>query len=468
VTPDPQRWIAWERARALYEQYAWTNALLEVDFDRVRAELERADGPSAPGPGSALAGSLFSVKDTFATAGIRSTAGSLVLRDNIPVRDAVVVERLRHRGAVLVGKGNCAEFGFGVHTENRIGGRVHHPFDPTISPGGSSGGDAVAVAIGVADFALGSDYGGSVRWPAQSVGILGLRTGVGQVPRTGQIPGAGGQSGATGPPVRNPWSLAGMLETVGIFARSTERIAEVFGAIRGPDHLDSLTQRVGTPLRGAMAPSAHRRIGVTDGREILGGRPEVRAAMDRLRLAAKACDLEVVEVAGLLEGAFETYTNLRRHLDHHVDVRAVCAGAEQLLCAETRQVLAGAGPDRAFGPAWPEDWARREEICGRVRQLLGEVDAIVLPVAPTGPVPFAARPLVDGQRLDANQLMSYCRAVSLTGLPALSIPFDLPATGHGVSLQIVGPDGGEERCCQLAAQLGGAAGLPWASSPSPG
>lgn len=454
-----------DESQRCYEQFAWTNALLEVDFDRVRRQRGvNHDGVCCLGPRS-LSQALFSVKDVFATQGIRTTAGSLVLRDNVPRADAVVVERLRRAGAVVVGKGNCAEFGFGIDSSNRVGGRVLHPWSTEISPGGSSGGDAVAVATGMVDFAIGADYGGSVRWPAQSVGILGLRTGVGQVSRTGEIPGCGGEIGTRRHIIRNPWSLSGALETVGIFARSTRYLKEVFRKIRGADGFDWLSGFGGVNPPRQMLPrggSGMWRIAVVDVRGIAPAAPAVEAAIARARAAARSAGCTVVDVGSLFDGAFETYTELRALTDHHVDVRTVCADQESLLCEETQRILDCAARVQPVGQAVSRAWGRRELVAARVAAIFDHVDVLVLPVAPTGPIPFGGTTVLNGRSLDANALMSYCRAVSLTGLPALSVPFDDAPPGTGVSIQIVGPHGSEERCCEVAEHLGLVAGLPWA------
>jgi amidase len=450
-----------EEARARFDRFAWTNALLQVDFTRVEAEVRSSSAQWAPGEGS-LAGTLFSVKDLFATAGIVSTAGSLLLADNVPEKDAVVVERLRAAGSVLVGKGNCAEFGFGIDSENRVGGRVLHPSHPAVSPGGSSGGDAVAVATRVVDFGIGTDYGGSVRWPAQAVGVLGLRTGVGLVPRTGELPGCGDLSGA-GTGVRNPWSLLGALETVGILARSPRTLVDVLRTIRGSDRRDWLTQLPGfgpIPLDGA--PRRRRgRLAVSDlpGLGVLTS--PVAAAMGRVRATIDGLGLERVEVPDALDGAFETYRVLRQSLDHHVEVRALSAGREDLLCQTTREALAAQLPATGMTLEVAKAWSTREDVAAGVRALLDDVDVLIVPVAAYPPLAYGAAAL-GGAGLDPGEVMRHCRAVSLTGLPALSVPFDDAPAGQGVSIQIVGPDGGEELCCEVAIELGRAIGSSWA------
>src|SRR5262249_2275817 len=130
----------------------------------------------------------FTVKDIIATAGIRTTAGTLLLRQHVPTRDASAIERLERAGAVLLGKSNCPEFGLDIHTWNRVFGGTRNPHNEQYTSGGSSGGDRAAVASGCAGFGIGTDYGGSIRWPAQCTGLAALRTTVGVVPTTGQLP----------------------------------------------------------------------------------------------------------------------------------------------------------------------------------------------------------------------------------------------------------------------------------------
>ncbi|NED70439.1 amidase, partial [Streptomyces sp. SID10244] len=117
-----------DQSLSRYDDYAWTNVFVHVDADEVRAEATVA----RPGP---LHGDLFSVKDLFAVAGVPSRGGSLVLDDFRPDVDATAVARARQAGAVFFGKTNCAEFGFGIDTETRLGGRVLHPTRDDLSPG---------------------------------------------------------------------------------------------------------------------------------------------------------------------------------------------------------------------------------------------------------------------------------------------------------------------------------------------
>jgi amidase len=447
---------------------AWTRALLAVDDERSAAEYRRnASRWSAEPETVPLAGTLFSVKDVYAVAGAQSAGGSLLLRGFVPRTDAEVVRRLRRAGATFYAKGNCAEFGFGTDTHSRLGGRVLHPFDPDLSPGGSSGGDAVAVATGVVDFAVAGDYGGSVRWPAQAVGVCGLRTSAGLLPRTGRIPGVAARpDDPAGLPA--PWTLQSRLEVVGLLARTPGALRRVLRAAAGPDGRDW-----SGPAAPAPAGPPRRRVLVTDAPEIAPVRPEVSAALRRAVQALRDDGYREVGAEGLFADAFPIYRTLREGLDDHADVRALAAGREELLCEETRRVLAAvrpAGPGRALRAAW----RGALEVSARVRAALdgSEAEAILLPVAPCAATGFGETVTVAGGRLAGADLMAHCRAVSLTGLPALSVPVGTDGRGRPLSVQIVGRPGADEAVCDLAEALGRALALPWAAagagpSPSP-
>jgi amidase len=423
------------RSHAKWAEYGWTNALLAV-------------APPTPATDGPLAGLTFTVKDTFATAGVRSSGGSLLLADHVPNRDAVLVGRLKAAGATLFGKGNCAEFGNGIDTETRIGGRVLHPFDEKVSPGGSSGGDAVAVAAGIVDFAIGGDYGGSVRWPAQCVGIYGLRTSAGLVPRTGRMPSGGGTRATpfVGSPA--PRGLLSRVEVPGVFARDPALVAAVVSVLGGPDGDDWFG------LTAPMPPATRtRRIAITSGREVGPVSAESLEALAAARRAAVAAGYEVFEAEGLLTDATTIYNLLRDDLDVLDDLRALVGDDADQLCPGTQAVLASP-PGRGWGhPEVREAWRRSREIVSRTAALLAQVDAILLPVAPVSAVAHGEGVEVDGQVIAGPALMAQCRAISLTGLPSLAIPTMPTDGGRTAGVQIVGPAGADLQCCTIAAEL---------------
>ena len=142
------------------------------------ADRARASDPAAIG---ALHGLPIGIKDLVDTAGMRTTYGSPIFRDNVPAKDAAIVSRLKDAGAIVVGKTNTPEFGAGSHTFNAVFGVTRNPYDPTRSAGGSSGGAASALASGMLPLADGSDLGGSLRNPASFCNVVGLRPSPGRV-----------------------------------------------------------------------------------------------------------------------------------------------------------------------------------------------------------------------------------------------------------------------------------------------
>ncbi|HKJ52786.1 MAG TPA: amidase, partial [Gammaproteobacteria bacterium] len=202
------------------------NAVVQLVAERARAEADERDREVSAGRfRGPLHGVPFTVKDSFDTAGILSTGGTLGRKDYLPSDDAPVVARLRAAGAVLLGKTNTPELTFSAETNNLIYGRSNNPFDLERSPGGSSGASAAIVACGGAALELGSDTGGSVREPAHLCGITGIKPTSGRTPRSGHIvPHAGG--------------VLDSLTQIGPMARRVEDLALALPLICGPDGCD--------------------------------------------------------------------------------------------------------------------------------------------------------------------------------------------------------------------------------------
>ncbi len=198
------------------------NALVDFDADRVRAQARQLDAVKTQrGP---LHGLPVTIKSSIATAGYRCEIGSLIRKGDIPTEDAVVVQRLRSAGALILGTTNCPEYLMAYETANLLHGRTSNPWDLARSPGGSSGGESAAIAAGMSAAGFGSDSGGSVRVPAHFTGICSFKPSPGRFPGRGHLPACVG-----------PFSVLG---AIGPMARTIRDVALLFRTLGGQDPLD--------------------------------------------------------------------------------------------------------------------------------------------------------------------------------------------------------------------------------------
>ena len=202
------------------------NAVVQVTADTALAEARAADVTLARGElKGPLHGVPMTIKDSFDTAGVVSTGGTLGRRSYVPNEDATVVARLRQAGAILLGKSNTPELTLFIETDNLVYGRTNNPYDLSRSPSGSSGGAAAIIAAGGSPLDIGSDTGGSIRQPAHYCGVAGLKPTAGRVPRTGHI-----ISYDSGP--------LEQLTQLGPLARTVEDLSLTLPLIAGPDWRD--------------------------------------------------------------------------------------------------------------------------------------------------------------------------------------------------------------------------------------
>ena len=207
--------------RRIEEVNSKLNAFVTTTFERAREEARSAEQKITRGESvGPLHGVPVSVKDTFETAGVRTVAGSRLLENNIPERDAPVVARLKQAGAIVLGKTNVPEFAMDYRSENLVFGRTNNPWDLGRVPGGSSGGEGAAIASGCSPAGVGSDLGGSIRVPSHFCGIVGLKPTPGRIPVTGHIPvcvGPFALANSNGPLARRVEDLGLMLKVLAGF-----------------------------------------------------------------------------------------------------------------------------------------------------------------------------------------------------------------------------------------------------------
>jgi len=272
------------------------NAVVAFADDAITRAVE-ADASLARGDEiGPLHGVPFTIKDSFDTEGVVSTAGTVGWRDRVPDRDATVVARLRGAGGILLGKTNTPEFTWSDETDNDVYGRTSNPYDLERTPGGSSGGAAAIVAAGGSPFDVGSDTGDSIRQPAHVCGVAGIKPTQGRVPRTGHWPGYAGM-------------VAG-LQQLGPIARRVDDLELVLRVIAGPDGEDPPIAPVplGDPQSVDLADL--RVVAFTDN-GIRTPTPETVAAVESAAAALEAAGARVTwDVPPGLDDAFRTWERL--------------------------------------------------------------------------------------------------------------------------------------------------------------
>jgi len=391
------------------EQAADLRAFITPPGEQARREARRAQQRLARGETGALLGVPIAIKDLFATRGLRTTAGSRLLRDWVPSTDAALVGRLRAAGAVIFGKTNLHEFAYGVTNANPWWGVARNPRDLRRSPGGSSGGSAIAVVADLCAAALGSDTGGSIRIPASLCGCVGLKPTYGALPLEGVIP------------------LGWSLDHAGPLTRTIEDAGILFDALSG-GRAWKQAQRVA--LRGL-------RVGLLHDSIMQPLQPGVSSQVDRAAAALRRYGLRVRDVR-LPEMAWTVATQL-------VTLRAEASAAHaRWIRARPRAY----GPDVRIrlqlgalvsGADYVVAQRMRAKIVGAVRRLFDDIDILLLPTTPIT-APVVGERMVRWRTREEpvdGALVRLTAPFNLTGVPALSVPYG-EVSGMPVGLQLVG------------------------------
>ncbi|MXY79944.1 MAG: amidase [Chloroflexi bacterium] len=411
------------------------NAICTLIPEQALADADDADAALAAGrPCGPLHGLPIVIKDLVSTAGIRTTFGSPIYADHVPDQDDLIVERLRAAGAIILGKSNTPEFGAGSHTFNPVFGATCNPYDLTRSCGGSSGGAAVALATGMAPIADGSDLGGSLRNPASFCNVVGFRPSPGRVPSW---------------PALDAWSP---LAVLGPMARSVADAALLLSAIAGPDPRAPIgiaepPDRFASPLdadfRGARVAWS-RNLGRYP------VEPVVTQTIDAQRpvFEGLGCVVEDGEPdfrdADAIFQTLRAWATSRARID---DLRLHRDRIKDTVIWNTERGLALSGMDVS------EAVAKRSELYQRVHEFMQRYRFLVLPAAAVPPFPIE-QPWVreiDGVAMETYiDWMAVCYAITLTGLPAISVSAGFTPEGLPVGVQIVGRHQADFEVLQLA------------------
>jgi aspartyl-tRNA(Asn)/glutamyl-tRNA(Gln) amidotransferase subunit A len=448
-----------ELTRATLERLHHLNprsgSFLTILDDQAVAEAAAADAALAAGEyRGPLHGIPYSIKDNIATRGIPSTGGSVILKDYRPTYDATVASRARAAGGVLLGKTNLHEWASGATNDNPHFGRAGNAWAFDHIPGGSSGGSAAAVALGLGYYSFGTDGAGSVRVPAALCGVVGVKATYALVSRHGMIP-----------PV-----APGYDHGPGILARSVRDAAAVLNAVVGYDPQDPAAFTFEAPDYAARLEMDLKglKVGVPTNFYFDLVDPEVEAAVRQAVEVVAGLGAEIEEVhvpfieeAIVVSGVVAQSDFHRTHLkarrqDYGEDLRYRFLAGEFVLAKDAARA------------------ARVREIFkASMQRVMGRYDALLAPVVPVPAFPFDATEVQVGRTtlqtrapgVLSDLLVRLTRPANFAAISAISVPCGATASGLPIGLQIVGKPHGEPTIFALGHQYGAATGREVCATP---
>lgn len=433
---------------------ARVHAVVALDPEHAHARAAEADAALAHGE---IAGPLHGVpmliKDVWEVAGMRSTAGAPEYAQHVPRHDATAVARLRHAGAIIIGKTNVPAYASDLQSYNSLFPTTNNPFDETRTPGGSSGGAAVALATGMTPLELGSDIGGSIRHPANWTGVFGHKSTYGIIPSRGHIPPPPG------------WRGTPDLGVFGPLARCADDLALGLSILAGPQDDDAVAWRLELPAPRHRALRDYRVAAwLDDSAAPVDSDVSARlhATVDALRHAGVSVD-EKARPVDDLASLVDTYLRLL---------------APEVMGMLPQPVFDGLAALAAANPDDPGDLARmaryttetvrdrmladgvRHQIRARVATFFRDFDVLLMPVNPvpaiahdhSEPMPMR-RIRVNGAERPYFDLFSWIALATMAYLPATVAPAGRTPGGLPVGVQIVGPYLGDRTTIDFAAKL---------------
>ncbi len=409
------------------------NAILAYSEERA---LERADKVDAGEITGRLAGIPFIAKDNFLTLGVSTTAASEFLKDFKAPLQATAIEKLEAEGAICIAKANLDAFAHGGSTENSAYGPTKNAFDTERVAGGSSGGSAVVVALGIVPFALGTDTGGSIRQPASFNGVVGVKPTYGTVSRYGVV------------------AMASSTDTIGVLASSVEDAEVVMDIMSGRDTKDMTT------LPDFFIPQdlgGSKKIGIIKEFMDEGVDPEVKATTQKYIESLKEKGFEFEEVSmSLLKYALAIYyivvpaeisSNLGRYDGIRYGNRADAGTLSEVyglsrdhgfMAENKRRIMIGSYvlSSGFFDAYYLQAQKARTLLVNEFNSLFEKYDALIGPVAPT-PAFKLGENTSDPVKMYLADIMTV--PASLAGLPAISVPAGKTEAGLPIGVQLIGP-----------------------------
>ncbi len=429
------------------------NAIVVTDVDGARRRARQADAALRRGkPWGPFHGVPMTIKESYDVAGMPTTWGLPALKDNVAPRNALAVDRLLAAGVVLFGKTNVPAWLADYQSYNDVYGTTNNPWDLARSPGGSSGGSAVALAAGLTGLEAGSDIGSSIRNPAHYCGVFGHKPTFGIVPPRGQaLPGR---------------VAPGDISVIGPMARSAEDLAIGLSVMAGPDEIDGAGLRLALPAPRRKALREFKVAVMLDDPAAEVDR-EVQA---RLQALADFLGKRKVKVSLTARPAFDT---AEAHRTYIFLLRAATAGrqtAEEF--SRNAEITRGLAPDDQRYYAWTmrantashRDWLAANETRHKMRwrwaEFFREWDLLLCPVASSAAFPHdhagerhERMITVNGKRVPCVDQLFWAGYGGMAYLPATVAPAGLTPAGLPVGVQIIGPQYGDRTCIEFARLL---------------
>ena len=418
----------------------------EQAVDQARAADEMFARGEEVGP---LHGLPVAHKDLVDTKGIRTTSGSPIFKDFVPEHDALIVERLKKAGAITIGKTNTPEFGAGSQTYNEVFGETLNPYDTTKTCGGSSGGAAVALACGMQPIADGSDMGGSLRNPANFCNVVGFRTSPGRVPVWPALLG---------------WFT---ISVQGPMARTVQDTALMLSTIAGPDPRSPIAITEPGSLFSHPLERDFKGVRIAWSRD-LGGLPvdvRVTAAIDGQRHVFEELGCVIEDGEPDFTDADEIFKVWRAWRFELAYAELLKTHRDQVKDTVIWNIEEGM---KLSGPQIGQAELKRAELYHRVRKFMESCEFLILPVNQAPPFDVRQRYVTEINEVKMDTYIDWmksCYYISVTGLPAISVPCGFTPEGLPVGLQIVGRHQDDLGVLQLAYAFEQATGF-WKQRPA--
>ncbi len=430
--------------RRIEELQPRLNAFVQIDEAGARAQARTAEQALMSGqPLGPLHGVPLTIKSSIEVAGLRCEAGSRLRAGFVASSDAPLVARLRSAGAIILGTTNVPEMLMAYETDNLLYGRTNNPWDLTRTAGGSSGGEAAAIATGCSAAGVGSDGGGSIRVPAHFTGICGLKPTPGRIPATGHFPESAG-----------PFALLGV---VGPMARSVGDLKLMFDAMSGPDDGDTCS----IPKLSSECPLDARKlsIGVFDEDGLGSVTPETRAAVRR---AASALQEQGFVITEFRPGGLEQIHRLWWvffGLTGRKIIAPLFDGRERDMSPVVQKYLSAGSINELTLDLFMNTWFARDAQRIRLLQQMRDFPVLLCPVAAGPAFPHRAgcwRPQSGG--VNYLEEMRFSQWFNLTGNPAVNVPVGRSPEGLPIGVQVVGRPYEEQTVLMVAAAIERAVG----------